>query len=78
MSEIQKIKHERDTYKNIIVQQKVRELLPEISKKGLDVVLGDVISMAMDAEVRAQAAEQELRKYQNNSIKIEVLRFGRR
>lgn len=71
------LKHERDTYKNMIVQQKVKELLPEISKKGLDVVLGEVIDMAMDAEIRAQAAEKELKDYQNNSIRIEVLRFGR-
>lgn len=70
MTEVQKLQSERDIYKNLAVQRKVLELLPEINRKGLETVLADVVSMAMDAEVRAELAEKELREYKNNSIRI--------
>lgn len=72
MTELQKLKQERNTLRALYVSKKVEEYMKQAKDKGLTDIVWDLVTMAVDSELRAETAEMELRECKKRSIIVNI------
>ncbi|TDT63391.1 hypothetical protein [Fonticella tunisiensis] len=76
MTEVQKLQSERRIYQDLLILKELPYWRKKIQELG-DVAIAELLKMSYDAEVRAQVAERELKKLEQNfeldSFEVEFL-----